>query len=158
MTIFDERRDIHPRPQPRPPQPVRVAVACVVVGAALHLINTVVRLAGPVPRAARALHAAAATPIAIGVGIVVTIVVCGLGVFLAQRMHAGRNWARVTLTVLGALQLLGAVGVVALQGTRGLGGAFSMVVEILLGLTSLVFLIAAFQRSAQHWFAARAFA
>lgn len=81
------------------------------------------------------------------VGLVVALVIIGLQVFFVFKMRAGRNWARIVLTVLAGLSLL--------SGLFGLTGGITA--GSLISLVSLAVLIAAtyymFRPAANAYFA-----
>ena len=112
------------------------------------------------PGAADPALAHTAATVGVTVAVVSTVVICGLGVFLALAMRRGRNWARVTLTVFAALELINALGYVAhsVFGARFPGVESSptlTVVRVLIGVTALVFLVSAYRRPAGEFFASR---
>lgn len=92
------------------------------------------------------------------VGLVVSALVslafAGLFVLCARKVLAGRNWARITATVLtGLLVLLGALG---LAGGALVGGAESITVVLTVISVALAFafLVLAWTRPANSFFAA----
>ena len=82
------------------------------------------------------------------IGVVVGILFIGLYVLFAYKMRAGRNWARITLTVLGALNVIS-----ILFSFRQAGG-----VSVVIGLIEAVVILAAiflmFRPDANQYYAA----
>jgi hypothetical protein len=105
-----------PEPQqPQPPASVLTAVKLMYAGAALsalgliiglvtiHSLKTAIRKADPSFTASQ-LHAAEA--LAIGTDVVVGLIGIGLWILLARANRAGKNWARITGTVLFGINTL----------------------------------------------------
>ncbi|MGH3568928.1 MAG: hypothetical protein ACRDRH_23460 [Pseudonocardia sp.] len=88
---------------------------------------------------------------------VITLVFLGLGLLFAFKMRAGRNWARITLTVLGAIAVLfsllsfGNSLVVAAIGLIGILSVVISVIQILLIVAAIFFM---FRPAAAQYFAA----
>lgn len=78
-------------------------------------------------------QASTAITVALVVGAVVGLVILGLELFFVFKMRAGRNWARIVLTVLGVLGIL--------FGLYGFTAGFTL--GSVLNLISLVVVIAA---------------
>lgn len=82
------------------------------------------------------------------VGIILGLIFVGLYLLFVYKMRAGRNWARITLTVLGALSILS-----TLLGS-GQNGALLLIV----GLVQAVLIVAAvyfmYRPDANQYFAA----
>jgi hypothetical protein len=70
------------------------------------------------------------------VGLVISLIIYALALFVMIQMRAGRNWARITIAVLGGIGLLfgviGLIGQLAAFGfTAGIyGGAYPIVTSL----------------------------
>lgn len=88
---------------------------------------------------------------------VLTLVFLGLGLLFAFKMRAGRNWARITLTVLGAIAVLfsllsfGSSSAVAGVGLVGILSVVITVIQTLLIIAAIYFM---FRPAAAQYFAA----
>lgn len=80
------------------------------------------------------------------IGLTVALVMLGLEVFFVLKMKAGRNWARIVLTVLGALSALSSL--VGLAQGFSLGSAVNLI-SLLLTIAAVVFM---FRPAATHYF------
>ncbi|HEY8719523.1 hypothetical protein [Pengzhenrongella sp.] len=67
------------------------------------------------------------------------IIGLGIQVFLVFKMKAGRNWARIVLTVWVSLSVLGSLAVAAMGSSSGLG-VVVQVVQVLLVVAAGVFM------------------
>jgi hypothetical protein len=79
--------------------------------------------------------------------IVVTVLVTALLVFFGVKMRAGRNWARITITVLTAL------GVLLLANTLMTAGGLDMITSIVSGLLAVAAVVLMFRPDAKAQFA-----
>lgn len=99
----------------RPPTPVRRSFALWIAAVVVGLVGSVVAVLGtPAPGAAGGVA-----------GTVVGLLFLGLLVSCALAMRAGRNWARVTLTIVGGVSVL--LTVLGLLLSAGLGVAVDAV-------------------------------
>jgi len=139
------------------PRPIVIGV----VGALLTflLFDDILALSGTeLPPELTAEQAQAAVAIGAIVAIVFSLVLLGLVLLFIFKMRAGRNWARIVLTVLGGITL--ALGLLSIGNTLalfdlGIVGALSA----LLSLAQLVIIAAAiyymFRPAASIYFARR---
>jgi hypothetical protein len=75
-------------------------------------------------------------------GAVVALIFLGLYVFFAFQMRGGKNWARITLTVLGALSVI--FGLIGIGGYSALlASGFLGVLSVIISLAQLVLIVAA---------------
>jgi preprotein translocase subunit SecG len=79
---------------------------------------------------------------------IIAIVFIGLYLLFAYKMRAGRNWARITLTVLGALN------VVSVLFNFRTGGGVSIVVGLVEAIVILAAIYLMFRPDANQYFAA----
>lgn len=107
---------VAPQPEPARPDTVTWAFVAWMLVALASLVGLIVVLTDPAWD--RALQAATRTAgvdtqslvnVARTFAIIVFVIFVALFIFFAIKMYTGRNWARVVLTVLGALQLLNAL-------------------------------------------------
>jgi hypothetical protein len=82
------------------------------------------------------------------IGIVIGLIFIGLFVLFAYKMRAGRNWARITLTVLGALNII-----FTLINIRS-SGAINLIVSLIMAVLILVAVYFMFRPDANQYFAA----
>ena len=98
-----------------PPREIAASFWCYVVAAAIVLVNGVVSL-GSKQAVVTALHKTSPTLTpseldsaatgALAIAVVLAVVFAGLYVLFAFKLRAGRNWARIVLTIIAALDLL----------------------------------------------------
>jgi uncharacterized membrane protein len=89
-----------------------------------------------------------AVTIATVFAILVGIIIAGLFLLFAYKMRAGRNWARITLTVLGALSILFTIlGV-------GNSGVASLIVSLIQAALILIAVYFMYRPDANQYFAA----
>lgn len=98
---------------------------------------------------------AAARGIAYALLVGVVLATVAVGLFLATRMRGGANWARIVLTVIGAVYVVfGVVGL--LGGPRTPGGVVGVLIAVL-GAVEMLLILAAiwfmFRPRASAWFA-----
>ncbi|WP_181033651.1 hypothetical protein [Arthrobacter sp. SX1312] len=99
-----------PGPAEKGPAPKEVHRAYYLILAAgiVYLLSSVVSLlTTDVPDMAGA-------AVGVGVGLVVSVIIAALYVVLAVFIRRGRNWARITATVLAALNVVGTLGILFL--------------------------------------------
>lgn len=148
-----------PQPvRPPAPQPVRTAVIAMFVGAAAEVAQAITVLAAPhaikaaIVRARPGLTAhqvSLAQNAAVIESVVVALIGAGLFIWIALSCRGGRNWARITGTVLCAL------GVVSLlAGLRMASGGADRIVSAIAVLAGLVAVILLWQRSSSRFFSA----
>lgn len=149
-----------------PPRNVRRAAACMYALAGFQLLAFLAGLltmdrAGVAIRDASPELTESEVTTAVAFGLVVTavfaVVFAGLYLLCARKMLRGRNWARITGTVLSALVL--AFGVLALTSGVALGGtdAITVGLTVIQLVLAVGFLYAAWTRPANAFFAAAAF-
>lgn len=159
---------IVPTPTASRPRSVRIALVSVFAGVAVHVVALVVRLVWQVVLGSQGVRGTGQRGPARGVTghlnepivlIVWTLVICGLGVFFALRMRAGSDGARVTLTVFAALEAVLTVAGLAWFAAHGIGaspaGVVTLVAWALVVVADATFLVTAFRRSAEDFFARR---
>lgn len=128
--------------QPEPPRDVRTAfvlwlgaIAASVVANLLGLLVVEEVLAATVARAPgtpdpEAVAWARLNAYSLIIG--VTLLVLGVGLFLATRMRSGVNWARIVLTVVGAIDvLIGVLGLIGGSDVPGVEGAVPALLTVL---------------------------
>jgi hypothetical protein len=102
-----------------PPREVTISFWCYVAGAVIVLLSAVLSL-GSKQTILDSLRSAntngltdsqlqSAANVAIGFIVVIAIIIAGLYVLFAFKLKAGRNWARIVLTIIAALNLLSLV-------------------------------------------------
>ncbi len=129
-----------------PPTPVRIAFGCWIVITLLGLVGGILIAAG----AGSALYSgidetADESTAALTIAGIVVVAFGLIQLWLAFRMNAGTNWARIVLAVLGVLSLI------SMWGGSG-GGAYNWIYLVLLvGGVALMFLPAN-----TDWFSSRA--
>jgi len=133
--------------RPTPPRPVRTAVLLMYVGAALTAITLIVTVATmhTIETAIRnnsTYTAAQAHQLAVA-AIVEYVVTLGLWLLMAWANRAGHGWARITATVLFALNLF--------RGSASISVLFAVLVW-LIGLGAVVLL---WRKESSEYFAAR---
>jgi hypothetical protein len=106
-----------------PPREIVVSFWCYLVAAAIVLVNGLVSI-GSKQAVVTALHKTSPTLTpsqldsaatgAVAIAVVLAAIFAGLYVLFAFKLRAGRNWARIVLTVIAALDLLTLV-----SGTAG---------------------------------------
>ncbi|MFL6140794.1 MAG: hypothetical protein ACJ72N_02845 [Labedaea sp.] len=82
------------------------------------------------------------------IGVVIGLLFVGLFVLFAYKMRAGRNWARILLTVLGGLSLV--FTLLGISSTDGL----TLVVRLIEAVLTLVAIYFMFRPEANRYFAA----
>src|SRR5436190_4478632 len=82
------------------------------------------------------------------IGVVLGLLFVGLFVLFAYKMRAGRNWARIVLTVLGGLSIV--VTLISISSTDGL----TLVVRLIGTVLTLVTIYFMFRPDANRYFAA----
>lgn len=138
-----------PPPVPQqPPRPVMNAVKLMYVGAGLEVLGLVLNLVA----AGSGGSSNAAS------GIVGSAIGAGLWLWMAAANKAGRNWARITSTVLFGLDclflliiLIGASTLISLAGGAAVAVVVASIVVWLIGLGAIVLL---WQRESSDYFAA----
>lgn len=88
---------------------------------------------------------------------VVTLVFLGLGLLFAFKMRAGRNWARITLTVLGVIAVLFSLlsfGDLLVMAGTGSIGTLSVVISVIQNLLIIAAIYFMFRPAAAQYFAA----
>lgn len=147
-------------PAAAPPADVQTAfklwIADIVVGVVGILL--VFLIGAELPPELSGEEARAALAIGFIVFIVFTLVLLALSLLFVFKMRAGRNWARIVLTVLGGISLLfGLIGIGDTFALFGLGVVGA--IAALLSLAQLVIIAAAiyfmFRPAASAYFAAR---
>lgn len=118
------------------------SIALSLIGAVLGLLLTdrdkaVQSLLGSGTSGITRSQAETAVTVGLVVGLVIVLVLIALEVFFIVKMRTGRNWARITLTVLGALSVLS--GLFGLRGGVTFGGLVNLV-SILLVAAAIVFM------------------
>ena len=149
---------------PTRPKPVNTAFTLWVVNAALGLITFVVSLlvGGDAARdAARdQLRASgetisdaqidSAVTAALAVAGIIAALFFALYLLFAFKMRAGRNWARIVLTVLGVLGIISNLYSLAAGGAGGVGLVLTVIQVALIG--TAIFLM--WQKESTHYFEA----
>jgi hypothetical protein len=82
------------------------------------------------------------------IGVVIGLLFVGLFVLFAYKMRAGRNWARIVLTVLGGLSIV--FTLIGISSTDGL----TLVVRLIQAVLTLVAIYFMFRPDANRYFAA----
>lgn len=141
------------RSRPTPPRPVRTAVLLMYVGAALTAITLVVTVVTLHTIETAILNNSTYTPrqahqLAIA-AIVEYAVTLGLWLLMAWGNRAGQNWARITATVLFALNTLGLL-LNVVRGSASISVLFAGLVW-LVGLGAVVLL---WRKESSQYFAA----
>jgi hypothetical protein len=139
--------------RPTPPRPVRTAVLLMYVGAALTAISLIVTVATmhTIETAIRnnsTYTAAQAHQLAVA-AIVEYVVTLGLWLLMAWANRAGHGWARITATVLFALNTLGLV-INLFRGSASISVLFAVLVW-LIGLGAVLL----WRKESSEYFAAR---
>jgi hypothetical protein len=148
-----------PEPSDQPPAPPSVvrAVQVMYAGAAASLIGIVIDMTtlsstkSEIIRRSPSLTAtqvANAEHVAIGLFIVSGLLGAALWVWIAQRCKAGRSWARITGTVLFAIDTLS----VFLGAATVPGGGATRIYSILVWLIGLAAVILLWQRASSNYF------
>ena len=150
------------QPSPQPPGPVRAAVAFMYAGAAITVLNAVlgvitisavrdaIRHAHPEFTSAQLLAAGRSFLI---VSLALAAVELFLWLFLARACHNGRNWGRITGTVLFALNTLLLLLSVALPGgTIAPRATLGVLLTVLLWLAGLGAVIMLWRRESSAFF------
>lgn len=158
-----------PAPAGPAPQEVETAFKCWLTIVVLSVIGGVLNFALSGPLAAQIAKqqpalsrtsAEAAASAALVIGLVIAVVFIVLYVLFAFKMRAGRNWARITLTVLGGisvlLTLIGIGTILALfsAGVVGILGGLLSFVQVLLILAAIYFM---FRPASNAYFSAPAY-
>lgn len=84
--------------------------------------------------------------VGLAIGLIIALVILGLEVFFVLKMKAGRNWARIVLTVLGVLSALSSL--VGLAQGFSVGSAVNLI-SLLLIIAAIVFM---FRPAATQYF------
>lgn len=99
--------------------------------------------------------AASVGRVAVIIGAVIVLAIIGLLVLFTFKMRAGRNWARITLTVVGGIAVLMTlytlVGIGAAVAAGGLAFA-SSVLSLLSGLLTVAAIVMMFRSDANPYF------
>jgi hypothetical protein len=148
-----------PAPQYQPsqahgvlPKSLDISVKLWIAAAAISLVHSILTIVNT-----NALDAVGGTVTGIG-SVIFQVILVAVWLFFVWQMRTGQNWARIVLTVLGAINLL--IGVIALFA---LGVLFSIgglgVLEFLFSLASLATIAAAivyqFKADANPYFVGR---
>jgi Ca2+/H+ antiporter len=148
-----------PQPQQPAPNPVQTAVKLMYAGAALSLIGLILGLAtvgslkGDIEKANRKLtptQVHSAEVVSIVLVIVVGVIAIGLWLWMARASLKGRNWARITGTVLFAIFTL-----LLLTTLRRPGDAIGLVFSALEWLAGLGAVILLWRRESGEFFSPR---
>jgi hypothetical protein len=145
-------------PPPEVPKTLDVALWVVVANTVLGLIGVIYSLSQRDQIIARVMNnrslsleeARTAANIGITIGIIVGVGFALFYIFLAVKMRAGRNWARITLTVFLALGVIGGLASLG-QDTAGLSKALSGIALVL----DVVALVAVWQPASTKYIKAR---
>ncbi len=79
-------------------------------------------------------------------GVIIGVILIALYVFFAFQMRAGKNWARITLTVLGAIGVIfiligfGGFGILLNAGPLGVLSVILTIVQLLLVIGAIFFM------------------
>jgi len=145
---------------PAPPASARNAVRLIWAGAGVAILGIFPLLLQKddlrreVEKSTLSIDVDNAVNAAIAVGVVAALIGCGLWIWMAIMNGKGRNWARITATVFGGLNIaFGLIGVVA--GSR-LSGATPLttvltIVSVVLAITIIVLM---WQKDSSQWYAA----
>lgn len=120
-----------PAPRPGIPTPVKAAAVLMYIGAGLEVLDAILALVGGVSGIYQAIGAA---------------FIAGLWIWLAVKSRAGRNWARITGTILFALDTIFLVVVIRFSTALAAAGAS---LNWVLGLVCVILL---WQRSCSPFF------
>lgn len=148
------------QPRTEPPSSVRTAAMFMYAGAvlsalgviltvvSLHSIETAIRNTPSSHRlTASEVHAAAVGTVVVGV--VISAIAIGLWIWMAWATKAGKNWARITSTVLFGLDTLSVVA-----GFVRAGAALSRIAGLLIWLAGLAAIILLWRRESSDYFEA----
>ena len=150
-----------PEPTARPPVPQSItrAVQLMYAGAVASLIGIVIALTTLSSIKSQIIsrnHSLTATQVnnaehvAIGVLIASGLIGAALWLWMAQSCKAGKSWARITSTVLFAIQTINVVAGAAAVASGGASRIYSILIW-LIGLGAIIFL---WQRSSTEYFKA----
>jgi hypothetical protein len=148
-----------PEPAARPPVPQSItrAVQLMYVGAAASLIGIIIALTTLSSIKSQIIsrnHSLTATQVnnaehvAIGILIASGLIGAALWLWMAQSCKAGKNWARITSTVLFAIETINVLAGAAAVASGGASRIYSIVVW-LIGLGAIIFL---WRRSSTEYF------
>ncbi len=85
-------------------------------------------------------------------GVVIALIFAALYLLFAFKMRQGRNWARITLTVLGGIGvLMGVLGLLFSTGALGVLGLLLSIVQLVLIVAAIYFM---FRPAANAYFTA----
>lgn len=106
----------HLTEKPAPPTTITASVACYLVATVIAVVQAVLTLGSKqdIADSLRSTNTAGlsstqidqAAQVAVVVAVVVALIFAAIYLWLALKLRAGRNWARITLTVLTILQLI----------------------------------------------------
>ncbi len=152
-----------PRPAGPAPQEVETAFRLLIASVVIGLLGSLLSLPNfsslvdETVKASNGTVTEATARTGIIVGLVIGLVILALYLFFVFQMRKGKNWARITLTVLGALNvvftLIGFASASALVGTGALGllNVLISVVGALLVVAAIYFM---FRPAANAYFTA----
>jgi hypothetical protein len=86
------------------------------------------------------------TNISIAIAVVISLIFIGLYLLFAYKMRAGRNWARITLTVLGAL------GIVFTLASLSSSGGVEIAVRVIQAVVVVVAIYFMFRPDSNQYF------
>lgn len=123
-----------------PPASVRLAVILFLTDVVLGLVNFALTLALPPGQA----DAEAQMPTGIAIGVLALAFLVFYVLFIVK-MRAGKNWARITLTVLVPLTVLASIvfsdiGALLSAGGLGLAKVVTIALELILIVAAVVFM------------------
>ena len=149
----------YPEPATRPPVPQSItrAVQLMYAGAAASLIGIVIALTTLSSIKSQIIsrnpsltttQVNNAEHVAIGILIASGLIGAALWLWMAQSCKAGKNWARITSTVLFAIQTINVVAGAAAVASGGASRIYSLLIW-LIGLGAIIFL---WRRSSTEYF------
>jgi hypothetical protein len=133
--------------QPAPPASLLTAVKVMYVGAALAVVHAVIYIVTSsatktaIEKKNPTLSASAvntATTVGVAIGAITALIAAVLFIWIARKSQQGRNWARVTATVLFCIAILGTV-YDAIAAAASLVRIFNYV-DLVVGLVAIVLL------------------
>lgn len=147
------------QPRPAPPAEVLLSVKLWFASIAVSLVASILTYAMTRGAAIDAMVAASpslsrseietAVAVAMVIALILGLIMLGLQILFVLKMRAGRNWARIVLTVLAAISTVS--GVIGLASGVTAGSAVNLVALLLL-LAATVFM---YRPAAKPYFSAR---
>lgn len=150
-----------PASQSDPPQPVRTAVLLMWVGAAISALSVIITVAqvDTIREALSSQGLPAGTSVdtviatTIAIAVVVGAIAVALWVLMAVMNRRGKVWARITATVLGALNVL--LTLLTISGAAGATPTLSLLVSVVSLVLAAVIVVLLWRPESSRWYEAK---